>query len=88
MNSIAKPSFYFSAYPLKAVKTPEEANKPVKSPYLRALLSGKRKPESKARVFPMINPYTEKFKQTPHHTDRLPKDVGMTEEKEWFKNYE
>ncbi|MDP4263940.1 MAG: hypothetical protein Q8941_15540 [Bacteroidota bacterium] len=86
MKSIVKPSFYFSAYPLKAIKEPGAPDKQPQSPYLRALLSGKTKTGNRARVFPMINPYNERFKPSPR-PDKLAKDIGLTE-KDWFKNYE
>lgn len=86
MKSIAKPSFYFSAYPLKAIKESAATEKQPQSPYLRALLSGKTKSGKRARVFPMINPYNDRFKLSPR-PDKLAKDIGLSE-KDWFKNYE
>jgi hypothetical protein len=85
MNSIAKPSFYFSAYPLKVIK--ESTGKEPGSPYLKALLSGKTKTRSRGRVLPMINPYNNQFSPAPVEADKLPKDIELTE-KDWFKNYE
>lgn len=86
MKSIVKPSFYFSAYPLKVIKQPSSGDEP-SSPYLKALLSGKTKTRSGARVFPMINPYNDQFKTVPFETEKLPKDIELTE-KNWFNNYE
>ncbi len=86
MNSIAKPSFYFSAYPLKVIKESSPDKEPG-SPYLKALLSGKTKTRSRGRVFPMINPYNKQFNPAPVAADKLPKDIELTE-KDWFKNYE
>jgi hypothetical protein len=87
MKSIAKPSFYFSAYPLKVIKD-QTAPEKKSSPYLKAVLKGKSKPSSqKARVFPMANPYRADFKVDPQQTDKLPKDIELTI-KEWFNNYE
>ena len=86
MKSIVKPSFYFSAYPLKAVKGSSSDNSP-SSPYLKALLSGKTKTSSRVRVFPMTNPYNKQFKPVPPEPGKLPKDIELTE-KDWFKNYE
>ena len=85
MKSAVKP-FYFSAYPLKAIKDTSSTDKQLQSPYLRNLLSGISKTNSRVRVFPMINPYTERFKQVTA-ADKLPTDIGLTE-KEWFRNYE
>jgi hypothetical protein len=86
MNSIAKPSYYFSAYPLKVIKQ-AEANKEPGSPYLKALLSGKTKSRSRGRVLPMINPYNKQFISSPVDSEKLPKDIELTE-KDWFKHYE
>lgn len=94
MKGNAKPSLYFSAYPLKAVesKLPKEKTG---SPYLKAILSAKlNKPASRARVFPMVNPYKNPYgasldpvpaRLTP--VNKLPSDIELTEKK-WFHNYE
>ncbi|HLG38153.1 MAG TPA: hypothetical protein VI461_00745 [Chitinophagaceae bacterium] len=88
MKSIVKPSFYFSAYPLRAIKDTASSEKQPGSPYLKAVLSGKNKTVAKkARVFSMVNPYRSNFKITPEQTGKLPKDIELTE-KDWFKNYE
>jgi hypothetical protein len=52
MKSNDHPSFYFSAYPLKAL-TNEASAKPSsnQSPYLKAILSGKTRTLSRVRVF-------------------------------------
>ena len=95
MKGIAKPSFYFSAYPLKAAEQKASTSDDVsKSPYLRSILSGRGKVTSNVRVFPMINPYREKdaHQDTPPITpitrilSRVPKDSEVTE-KQWFHNY-
>jgi len=88
MKSNAKPSLYFSAYPLKAIKEPAASNKPPESPYLKALLTGKSKTSSQGRVLSMTNPYKKQlFNPAPFKGDKLPKDIELTE-KDWFKNYE
>jgi hypothetical protein len=87
MKSIVKPSFYFSAYPLKAVTAATSPDNKPESPYLKALLSGKTKTGNRARVFPMINPYNKQMKPVPIEMDKLPKDIELTE-KNWFNNYE
>ncbi|MEI9910368.1 MAG: hypothetical protein WDO71_12295 [Bacteroidota bacterium] len=89
MKSTAKPSLYFSAYPLKAIKEPSTTNNLPDSPYLRALLSGKTKSSNsnKARVFSINNSYKGLSVQVPFDTDKLPGDIELTE-KDWFKNYE
>ncbi|MEO5563989.1 MAG: hypothetical protein ABIR18_11155 [Chitinophagaceae bacterium] len=85
MKGIAKPSIYFSAYPLKAVEQKATTSNDVsKSPYLRSMLSGRKKIASNVRVFPMINPYREKdaHPDAPPITaisrilDRIPKDAS------------
>ena len=89
MKRIAKPSFYFSAYPLKAIKEPSSSDKQPDSPFLKALLSGKTKTSSRVRVrvFPMKNPYEGQINPAPFVADKLPKDIELTA-KDWFKNYE
>jgi hypothetical protein len=88
MKSIVKPSFYFSAYPLRVIKDPVLSDKPPGSPYLKALLKGNPKPVTKkVRVFPMVNPYRGNFKIAPEQKDKLPKDIELTV-KDWFRNYE
>ena len=86
MKSIVKPAFYFSAYPLKVIKD-TTADKEPGSPYLKALLSGKTKRSTRARVLPMINPYTRQYTPAPMNADKLPKDIELSA-KEWFNNYE
>jgi hypothetical protein len=90
MKSTAKPSLYFSAYPLKAIKEPSASNKPPESPYLKALLSGSKTKsnQGQARVLSMTNQYKKTlFNPAPFKGDKLPKDIELTE-KDWFKNYE
>ena len=86
MKSTVKSSFYFSAYPLKVIKESLPDKQPG-SPYLKALLSGKTKTSSKARVLPMINPYNNQYMPAPFQTAKLPKDIELSE-KDWFNNYE
>ena len=88
MKSGDQPSLYFSAYPLKALNQGASA-KPSegKSPYLKAILSGKTRTISRVRVFPMINPYRQSALAKTKTTEQLPKDIALTE-KEWFNNYE
>lgn len=88
MNSIVKPSFYFSAYPLKAIKEPVPNSQPG-SPYLKALLSGKAKsrPANKGRVLSLKYHHNNKYNQVNEKAGKLTKDMELTE-KEWFNNYE
>ena len=88
MKSIVKPSFYFSAYPLRVIKDQAAPERQPGSPYLRALLSGKSKPRvTRARVLPLVSAHSTKFKPTVSENGKLPKDIELTE-KGWFKNYE
>jgi hypothetical protein len=95
MKENAKPSVYFSAYPLKAVGANASTEK-TGSPYLRAILSAKPKPKSasRAQVFPMINPYKNPYGETSNpvslrlaHGNRVPAKAEPAE-KQWFNNYE
>lgn len=87
MKSIAKPSLYISAYPLKAIKEASATNKKPDSPYLRALLSDKPKASSsQARVLTLASAF-KRFNPATSQTDKLSKDIEMTG-KDWFKNYE
>ena len=86
MKSIAKPSFYFSAYPLRVIKEPSQTENQLKSPYLKALLSGKSKTSNRARVLPMKK-YNGQFTPSPSEAGKLSKDIELTE-KDWFNNYE
>lgn len=87
MKRTAKPSLYLSAYPLKAIKESSTTNNLPDSPYLRALLTGKTKSNNKTRVFSMIKLNKGQSGQVPFDTNKLPKDIELTE-KDWFKNYE
>jgi hypothetical protein len=86
MKGTAKP-FYFSAYPLKAIKESSSTGKEPGSPYLKSLLSGITKTSSRVRVFPMIHPFSKQQHQVPFTDGKLPKDIELTE-KDWFNNYE
>jgi hypothetical protein len=87
MKSTVRSPFYFSAYPLKAISGSAKITKDQGSPYLRAILSGKGKTGKRARIFPMINPYTKQSGPAPFEEGKLPKDIELVE-KEWFNNYE
>ena len=88
MKNNAEPSFYFSAYPLKALGKNASAEAPSgHSPFLRAILSGKTRTVSRVRVLPMVNPYRETQKTTIRETGKMTDGMEKTE-KEWFNNYE
>jgi hypothetical protein len=86
-NNIVKSSFYFSAYPLKAITGAASPAKEQGSPYLRAVLKGKPKLVKQGKVLPMINPYDKQFRPAPFDDDKLPKDIELVQ-KNWFNNYE
>ena len=95
MKGLAKNPIYFSAYPLKAVEPTATTNqKSSQSPYLRSLLSARSRTTSRARVFPMVNPYKNPYKEKApalsiriQSVNKVPEDIELTE-KRWFHNYE
>ena len=87
MKSIVKSSFYFSAYPLKAIQSTSAEAKQPGSPYLRAVLTGKPKVAKRGKVLPMINPYNKQVSPVPFEDGKLPKDIDQVQ-KEWFNHYE
>jgi hypothetical protein len=73
MKGIAKPSIYFSAYPLKALEqaTNSSAKSSESSPYLRSVIAGSSKKASQVRVFPMINPYKNPYKEVKEEVTKM-----------------
>ena len=86
MKGKIQSSHYFSAYPLKAIlPSTGSSNSQQQTPYLRSVLSGKTKANSRIRVLPMVNPYLEK--------QALPMPMKPARHVEgsgdaWFHNYE
>lgn len=82
-----KPSFYYSAYPLKAIEQAVIAAKNGEpSPKLKALLSDNKRTKTRIRVHPMTNPYKNLLKAlTPRFSKA--KDIEPNG-KDWFRNYE
>lgn len=81
------PALYFSAYPLKAILQ-SSSSEEEKSPFLKALLSGKTRTLSRVRVSPMLNPYKkDAAKPDSEKKEKNKKDVEPTGD-EWYKNYE
>lgn len=77
---------YFSAYPLKAIL--QSSSEEEKSPFLKALLTGKTRSMSRVRVSPMLNPYKQRdAKPESEKKDTTKKETEPTGE-EWYKNYE
>ena len=97
MKGIAKSSAYFSAYPLRAVEktTPSsKENQPSQSPYLRSLLTGRTRSTGRARVYPMVNPYRDPYKEKKSVPQgriapitEVPENIELLENR-WFNNYE
>ena len=87
MKSNANPSFYFSAYPLKAIKQASSSTETT-SRYLKSILSGKTRSVNRVRVLPMVNPY-KSIKNYKPVTKPSPKseDVKLNEGG-WYNNYE
>jgi hypothetical protein len=87
MKNNIKPSFYYSAYPLKAIeKAVTEAKNGQPSPKLKALLSNESKTPSRIRIHPMVNAYKSMIKAL---TPRLKKAKDVEPEgRDWFSNYE
>lgn len=83
-----KPSFYYSAYPLKAIEQAVVAAKNGEpSPKLRALLTSQViPPKSRIRIHNMSASYKSMLKALRPRT-RKPKDIEP-DGKDWFRNYE
>jgi hypothetical protein len=87
MKNNIKPSFYYSAYPLKAIEQAVIAAKNGEpSPKLKALLSNAPKTKSRIRVHPMTNPYRNILKVLTPRFKKV-KEVEPTG-RDWFVNYE
>ena len=86
MKNNTKPSFYYSPYPLKALKQAAESIQGPQSSHLKALLSDKTKTTRRIRVYPMVNPYKSKLPDLSPRQGRA-KDIEPIG-KDWFSNYE
>ncbi len=86
MKNNLKPSFYYSAYPLKALEQAADSDKNQQSSHLKALLSEKSKTKKSIRIFAMANPYKSKLSNL-YRRLRKAKDIEP-DGKEWFNNYE
>ena len=80
-----KPSFYYSAYPLKTIEQ-AALEQGEKSPHLKALLSSNTKPAKRIRVYPMTDPYKSKNKLAVPRPGRA--NNVEPDGKDWFSNYE
>ena len=63
MQSLAKPSYLFSAYPLKAYKGYSE----------------QKAPKTNLRIFPMKNPYRIPTRITPPDPHTIPSDIEVVD---------
>jgi hypothetical protein len=87
MKNNMKPSFYYSAYPLKAIeKAVLSAKNGEPSPRLKALLSDDSKPKARIRTHPMTNPYKSVLNVLRPRTKKA-KDIEP-DGKNWFHHYE
>jgi len=88
MKNNMKPSFYYSAYPLKAIEQAVVAAKNGEpSPKLKALLTSQAMPpKSRIRVHSISGSYKSMLKAL-QPRPRKPKDIEP-DGKEWFRNYE
>ena len=83
MSRPARP-IYFSAYPLKAFL----GNKSEKeSTILSRALHQPTNSRSAIRLFPMVNPYQQKYRVSPLDTGKVPHDIELTD-RAWFNHYE
>ncbi len=80
------PSFYYSAYPLKAIGQ-ISTNTIDQSPFLNNIVSGKTKTLSRVRVSAMSNPYKENVKPISASVGKMEKEAEPTNN-EWYNNFE
>lgn len=79
-------TFYFSAYPLKALNLSEAEKKSYLHVYTKSDKSIKRPVNSK--ILPMVNPYPELKKENRINKIEKSKDQIEERENDWFANYE
>ena len=88
MKNNMKPSFYYSAYPLKAIEQAVVAAKNGNpSPKLKAILTSQSMPpKTPIRMHSINGSYKNMLKALRPRT-RKPKDIDSDRE-DWFRNYE
>ena len=82
-----RPSFYFSAYPLKVLNQQE----PEKKSYLHIITkpNGKKKYAESLKVLPMVNPYTEKDEMRLQSINKQNQPDNIEQrDSDWFASYE
>ena len=85
-NTIPQSTFYFSAYPLKALNLSEAEKKSYLHIYTKSDKSLKQSVNSK--VLPLINPYPEHKIENAVEVKIKPVDKIEDRESEWFASYE
>lgn len=85
-NTIPQSTFYFSAYPLKALNLSEVEKKSYLHIYTKSDKSLKQSLNSK--VFPLINPYPEHKIETEVEVKIKSSDQIEDRERDWFASYE
>lgn len=85
-NILPKSTFYFSAYPLKALNLSEAEEKSYLHIYSKQ--DKKIKLSVNSKVFPMVNPYPEAKIEEPVVINNKPTDQIEERESDWFGNYE
>lgn len=85
-NIIPKSTFYFSAYPLKALNLSDAEKKSYLHIYTNSDKSIKRTINSK--VLPMVNPYIDQKTETTKEKKINPPDHIEERENDWFASYE
>jgi hypothetical protein len=87
MKTNLKPSFYYSAYPLKTIEQAVvSAKNSEPSPRLKALLNNEKKSPARIRVHPMSNPYKSVLNVLRPRFKKV-KDTEPNG-KDWFNHYE
>jgi hypothetical protein len=85
-NNLSQPAFYFSAYPLKALK--QTSGEDTTSEKSTLHISNNSKAIGRVRVHPMANPYKSETKATPRvKPSKLKEDTGENSNG-WYGNYE
>ena len=85
-NNLSQPAFYFSAYPLKAMK--QTSGEDATSEKSTLHVTSKSKAFGRIRVHPMANPYKTETKATPRiKPSKLKEDTGENSNG-WYGNYE
>lgn len=88
MKNEIKPSFYYSAYPLKAIEQAVvSAKNGEPSPKLKALLTSQSAPpKTRIRIHPMVTSYKSMLKALRPRISKA-KDIEP-DGRDWFRNYE